>query len=130
METIRQTVVVDCPAHAIYEAFMNQTQHAELTGAPALIENRIGGLYAAYNEDLVGEFTKLVPDEWIVLLWRSEMPTWPEDHFAVISLELSQSYDGTTIEFTASDVPEQCADAIIEGWQDMYWEPLQRKFSW
>jgi activator of HSP90 ATPase len=130
METIRQTITVDCPAHAVYEAFMDQEEHAELTGAPAIIQNQVGGDYSAYNDELVGEFTELVPDELIALAWRSTMPDWPEDHFAEVSLELSQSYDGTTIEFVASQVPSECVDAVVEGWQNYYWNPLIRRFCW
>ncbi len=130
METIRQTVVIDCPAHAVYEAFMDQDEHEELTGAPAVIEATVGGRYQAYNGDLEGEFTRLEPDRLIILRWRSQMPGWPEDHYAVVEMELIQSSDGTTVEFTASDVPAHCADSVEAGWTDYYWEPLGRRFAW
>ncbi len=130
METIRQTIVFDCPAHAFYATFLDPTEYLEFTGAPATIEPHVGGRYAAYNGELAGEFTQLVEDQLIVMKWRSAMEGWPEDHQAVVSLELYQSSDGTTVEFEASDVPEALAPAIEAGWEELFWTPLQKHFAW
>jgi activator of HSP90 ATPase len=129
METIQQSVIIDCPAHAVYQFFTDSREHTELTKALADIEPRIGGNFSSYNGELQGQFTRLVPDEIIVMLWRSTMPDWPEEHFAVLSLELFQSGEGTTVEMTLGDVPGECLDAVEEGWQDYYWLPLQRAMA-
>jgi len=130
METIRQTIVFDCPAHAFYATFLDASELTELTGVPATIEPHIGGRYSAYGGELTGQFTQLIEDRLIVMKWRSDLPDWPEDHDAVVSLELDQSSDGTTVEFEASDVPAELAPAIAAAWQELFWKPLQECFAW
>ncbi len=130
METLHQSIVLDCPAHAVYTAFTDSEEHAEITGLPASIEPEVGGEYTAYNGELQGVFTRLELDTLIVMRWKTVMPDWPEDHFAVVELELWQSSDGTTVEFTISDVPSACAAAVEAGWEDFYWEPLRKHFTW
>lgn len=130
MEDLHQSLVFDCPAHAFYETFLDEEEHAELTGATASIDPREGGHYAAFNYELTGEFIKLVPDELIIMNWRSNIEDWPEDHDALVRIELFQSSDGTTVEFEIIGVPEELAPAIEEGWQTLFWEPLQRHFAW
>jgi activator of HSP90 ATPase len=127
---IHQTITIDCPAHAVYQAFTDEDEHAEITGAPASIDPTVGGAYSAYNDELTGEFTRLVPDELIVMEWRAEMEGWPPDHYAIASIELIQSSDGTTVEFILTDVPPDCVEAVDEGWRDYYWEPMGRYFAW
>ncbi|HUC87437.1 MAG TPA: SRPBCC domain-containing protein [Candidatus Saccharimonadales bacterium] len=130
METIRQTVVFDCPAHAFYAAFLDSSEHAEVTGAAAAIYPHVGGRYSAYNNELIGRFTQLVEDRLIMMQWRAAMPGWPEDHYATVVLELQQSSDGTTVEFEISDVPSELVAAIELGWQQLFWEPLAAYFAW
>lgn len=130
METIHQTVVFDCPAHAFYETFLDEDQHAEIIGSTANIQPYPGGNYQAFEDESQGEFTRLVPDRLIVMRWRSAMEGWPEDHFAVISMELFQSSDGTTVEFEMSDVPGELAPAVEEGWENLLWAPFLRHFAW
>jgi activator of HSP90 ATPase len=130
MEKIRQDVIIDCPAHAVYEAFLNEDQHADFTGSNASIEPKVGGIYSAYDDDLSGEFMRLVPDQLIVMQWKSNMPGWPEEHFATVEMELFQSSDGTTVELNIVDVPAELAAEIEAGWREYYWEPLQRWCAW
>ncbi len=114
----------------MYEALTSDEVTAEFTGAPAKIEAKVGGEYSAYNGDLEGEFTKLVPDELIAMRWRCIMDDWPEDHYSVVTIELFQSSDGTELQFMQSDIPAACVDEVAEGWMDYFWEPMQKMFEW
>jgi activator of HSP90 ATPase len=125
MKTITQSVVFDCPAHAFYRAFMNEAEHEKFTQAAAHIEPKVGGAYTAYDEGLVGEFIRLVPDELIALKWRCVMDGWPEDHYSTVTIELHQSSDGVEVELIQTGVPEACYESIAAGWHEFYWEPLQ-----
>ncbi len=126
---VRQTILIDCPAHAVYAAFTDADEHAEITGAAAHIDPRVGGAYGSYDDAFLGEFTHLDPDHRIVMQWRSTDEDWPDDHWAVISLGLEQSSDGTTIEFVASDVPSEFAEAVDQLWEEMFWQPMQRALA-
>lgn len=130
MDIVRQTITIDCPAHAVYSFFTDQEQHAEITGADATIDPVAGGQFSAYDGELTGEYTKLVLDQLIVMRWKSAMEEWPPEEYAVLSLEFLQSSDGTTVELIMTDVPEGCAEAVDAGWYDHYWEPLQKEFCW
>lgn len=130
METIHQSFVFDCPAHAFYDTFLSGEDLSEVTGSPASIEPYEGGIYAAFNGEIQGWLTRLHDDQEIAFDWRSTMEDWPEDHFAHARLELFQSSDGTTVEIEMTDVPTAFAPAIEAGWQELFWEPLQRHFAW
>jgi activator of HSP90 ATPase len=130
METIRQTIVFDCPAHAFYATFLDAGEHAEITGAPAAIYPHVGGSYMAYGGEVRGQFTRLIEDQLIVMRWRPTLAAWPEDHYAVLAMELYQSSDGTTVEFEISEVPGELAEAIAASWEELFWQPLGAYFAW
>lgn len=130
MESIKQVVDFDAPAHAVYEALTDADITAEFTEAPAEIEPVKGGKYSAFGGDLAGEFTRLVPDELLAMRWRAVMEGWPDDHYSVVTIELFQSSDGTELQFMQTDIPAPCVDDIAEGWMDYFWEPMQKHFAW
>jgi activator of HSP90 ATPase len=131
MESVRQVLIFDCPAHAVYEAFTDVEQHEEVTGAEASIDAVVGGEYHAYDDELVGEFTLLDPDSRIVMRWRPEgVEGWPEGHFAVVAIELTQSSDGTTVEMDITDIPLSFGEAVDGWWQEYYWQPLEKLTAW
>jgi activator of HSP90 ATPase len=130
METIRQTIVFDCPAHAFYAAFLDSSELAEITSSPAAIYPHVGGSYAAYDHQLTGRFTRLIEDQLIVMEWRATLPSWPDDHNAMVVMELYQSSDGTTVEFQIQDVPGELVSAIEAAWQELFWEPFEAYFAW
>lgn len=130
MNVVSQTVIIDCPAAAVYGFFVDAQEHSEITGASASIDPRPGGLFSSCEGEIDGQFTQLLPGELIVMKWRANLEEWPKAEYAVLSLELFQSSDGTTVEMLMTDVPESCAEAVDQIFYEYFWQPLQREFAW
>jgi activator of HSP90 ATPase len=124
--TILQTILVHAPAHEVYEIWMDEEKHAELTGAAARISRRVGGNYITDNGNTSGYFLELYPDRKIVQSWR--MKDWPEGNLSTVSIDLTHAGVDTQITFEQTNIPEDLYEVVLNGWNSRYWEPLKRKF--
>ena len=71
-KTITHEVFLNATPHEVSEAYIDEKQHAEFSGAPAKIERKAGGRFAAYVEHLRGTTQEIEQDRRIVQAWRSE----------------------------------------------------------
>lgn len=124
MPTISQTEHFDCTPHQLYEALMDEKQHAAFTASAAKISPELGGSFSTFGDYATGKNHELVPDQKIVQSWRAS--DWLEDHFSTATFEFTEdSKGGTTLSFTQTDVPEDDLANVAQGWIDYYWEPLR-----
>ena len=126
---IKQSINIDTSPHEIFEAFMDSKKHAELVSSTAKISREAGGEFRIYDSYITGKNIEIIPDKKIVQLWRAEEECWPKEHFSTISLDLEAEGAGTKINFTQTNVPEDCYDDIYKGWYDFYWDPLKEMFK-
>lgn len=127
--TIRQVVTFRASPHQVYEMLMDSRKHARLTGSPASVSRRVGGKFTVYGGDLHGTNLELAPDQRVVQSWRADMDGWPKDHYSRATFSLKETEGNTRLTFTQSGVPEECYDAIKQGWYDYYWTPMQKLFG-
>ena len=125
MKTIKQTVLFKATPHEVYEAVMNSKKHAQFTGSPAKISNKIGGSFSTYDGGLQGKNLQLSPGKKIVQLWRCEMDGWPKEHYSTATFLLTKTKNGTKLAFTQTGVPDSCVKSISGGWKTYYWQPMK-----
>lgn len=124
-KSIEQQVVINAAPARIYEALMDPKRHGELTGAPAEIENRVGGAMSCHGGFVTGINLDLKKDERIVQAWRGK--DWAEGVFSVATFDLKpEGQDKTKVVFTQHGIPDDQAEHISKGWYSHYWEPLTR----
>lgn len=129
VKTIHHSMVVPATPHQVYETLMDSTSHAAFTGQPAAISREIGGESTAYGDSLFFRNVRLVPDKTIVQHWQSAVnKEWPRDHFSTVTYDLQAVPEGTQINFTQEGVPAEQSEHYIQGWDEHYWQPLQKYF--
>jgi activator of HSP90 ATPase len=121
---IRHVVRLQAKPKVIYGALMNSKKHAAFTGAPAKIDPRVGGRFAAWGPHLRGVNVELIAGKRIVQAWRAR--NWPKGHYSIASFELRPAKGGTVLTFTHVGIPAKNAKSINQGWKTHYWSPLKK----
>lgn len=127
MKNIQQTVLINASPHEIYHAFLDSKIHSKITGSNAKIENKVGGLFSVWDGYATGKTLQLIPDKKIVQSWRTS--DWDEKEISTITLELVKDIGGTKLEFSQINIPDRDCENIQNGWNQYYWEPMQKYFS-
>lgn len=123
--TLLQTIELPGSPDAIYAAYVSADLHAAFTGAPAMLEPRVGGTMSAWDGYITGRFERLDQGRRIVQTWQTL--EWPAGFQASrLELSLSPAEGGTRVTMVHAGVPTEQARRYDEGWRDHYWEPLRR----
>jgi predicted ester cyclase/uncharacterized protein YndB with AHSA1/START domain len=122
--TVTQEVFLNATPHEVFEAYIDDKQHAEFTGLPANIDRKPGGRFTVCGQGLSGATLEIEKDRKIVQEWRGSK--WPAGHHSQLSLSLSPIYGGkgTHLSLTQTGVPTDAYDDISKGWREYYWNKL------
>lgn len=124
-KTIRQTVYFDAPPHKVFEALMDSKKHAAFTGDTAKINPRVGGAFSTFGGWATGKTTRLEKDKIIVQSWRTS-DFAQEDPDSKVMFHFSKKGNGTRLVFVQSNVRDDQAEDLKQGWIDFYWDPLKK----
>lgn len=124
LHTLQMQVDFDAPPDAVFEALMDESQHAAFTGHEAMIDWREGGRFSTLGEQQFGHTLVLVPERKIVQAWSHR--SLPTHHFTIVTFELEPYGDGTRLTLTQQGIPEDACGWVEEGWAKYYWEPLRK----
>jgi len=122
--SIQQTVSFKAPASTIYELLMDETLHAEITGGEVKMGRNPNDRFSVFDGYCAGYTIELIPGEKIIQAWRFDEDGWPEDHYSICTFHFKNTLDESILEFTQTNIPEQNIEALNEGWQTYYWEPM------
>jgi activator of HSP90 ATPase len=123
--SIQQTIAFKVPASKIYELIMDENLHSEITGGEVKMGRNIKDSFTIFDGYCTGYNIELIPGEKIVQAWHFEEEGWPKDHYSICTFNLKNLDDGCLLEFTQTDIPQNNIEALKEGWQTYYWEPMQ-----
>lgn len=126
-KTLHQSVAIQASAHDLYEALMDSKKHAAFTGADAKISREVGGKFSVFDDWATGVNVELIPDMKIVQKWRGG--DWPEGYFSEVTFVFKKTKNGTRLEFTQTDIPEEFFEDMEQGWIEWYWEKLKSYFE-
>jgi uncharacterized protein YndB with AHSA1/START domain len=126
--SLRLSAFIPAPPAVVYHAWLNGRQHAAMTGAKATSQARVGGKFTAWDGYIFGQHLELVPDCRIVQSWRTT--EFPEDcPDSRLQVDFVPEADGTRLTLIQSDLPAGEAARYQVGWQQFYFEPIQRYFE-
>ena len=126
--TIKQSVIIPADPEKVYEAFMNARIHSEFTGSKATCDPTVGGKFTAWDGYITGKNVELERGKKIVQEWKTS--EWPEGYGpSKFELTLKKVKNGTEITMIHSNVPEEQATELTEGWNQFYWTPLKDYFK-
>jgi len=125
---IRQKILIPATPEQVYEAFMDAKKHSAFTGSKANGNPKVGGRFTAWDGYISGknlelERGKRIVQEWITTDWPQGYPP------SRLELTFTKTKSGTEISMVHSNVPEEQANDIAEGWNEFYWKPLKKHFK-
>jgi len=112
-KTIKQTISFKAKPEDVYNALMSSKLHSKFTGSKAVISNKVGGKFSAYNKYIIGTNLELVPGKKIVQSWRSS--EWEKGHISKVTFIFSKVKSGTKLSFTHADIPLNDYESIKQG---------------
>ena len=136
-ESIHQEVVFTASRKRVYEALTDakQFEHVvQLSDAmktrmppaapPSQISPEVGAAFSTFGGLIVGRQIELVPNERIVQAWRPAY--WKPGVYSIVKFELADSGSGTKLVLDHKGFPEGDAQSLLKGWNENYWEPLEK----
>lgn len=122
--TIRQTVLLGAPPHAVFEALLDSKRHSAFTGDKAALSRKVGGSFTAFGGYIRGKNLRIEKDKILVQSWRT--PEFKDtDPDSKVTFQFSKKGEGTRLLFVHSNVPDRLAEDFRQGWIDNYWAPLK-----
>lgn len=124
--TIKQKITFPVSAKKLYDFYMKEDLHAEITGTKVRVEKVVGSAFSAGDGYIKGKILHLKPKRMIAQTWRGQ--DWNrEDMDSILVLTFIQVDDHTTqLEMVHANVPEEQADGIRKSWHEHYWKPWKR----
>jgi uncharacterized protein YndB with AHSA1/START domain len=113
----------------VFAAWLDAAEHAAMTGSPATVEAaEVGGRFSAWDGYIDGSFVALEPGVRIVASWRSD--DFPADALdSLLEVLLEPAPGGTRVTLRHGDLPEGQGPALLEGWDEFYFAPMERYFG-
>src|SRR5471032_1288834 len=126
-EAIHQEVVFKVSSQRVFEAMMDEKQFSALTGAPATISRDLGGALSLFGGRISARNLELEPGQRIVQAWRSE--SWKPHLFSVVRFELAAEGADTRLSLDHTGFPAGEARSLAGGWENHYWDTLEKYFA-
>jgi len=122
------SAIIPAGREAIYDAWLDSRQHAQMTGAGAAVaSHKVGDTFMAHDDYITGTNVELVPYSKIVQRWRTaEFAVGDKD--SVITVTFEDATGGTLVTLTHSNLPPHGAQ-YESGWIAYYFEPMKAYFA-
>lgn len=133
--TIHQEVNFKVPPQRLYEVLLNSKQFSactkksfdNFTATSATIDSAVGGTFTVFDGHILGRILELVPGRRIVEAWR--VVDWPAGVYSIARFEFNPNGSGTQLIFDHVGFPEGLKEHLAEGWQQHYWDALNKYFQ-
>jgi activator of HSP90 ATPase len=140
-ESIHQEVRFAASSKRVYDALTESKRFdrvVQLSGVmksaalapmktPTQIVAREGEAFAVFGGYITGRQIELIPAQRIVQAWRTA--SWDPGVYSIARFALLERDGGTTLQFDHTGFPVGEADHLASGWQEHYWDPLQKYLS-
>ena len=111
----------------LYTAWLNSELHSKMTGGEAVVSDKVGGDFTAWDGYIEGENTSLTPFNRIVQSWRTTQFEDQEED-SQIEILLKEVGDQTELTLIHSNLPES-GEHYKNGWENHYFEPMREYFG-
>src|SRR2546430_150393 len=109
-KTIKQTAKFKVSHEVVYDALMDSKKHSKFTGQKAVMSDKVGAKFTAYDGYIDGKNEELVKNKKIVQSWRGS--DWPEGHYSTVTYKIEKDGKGTKLTFTQLNVPDDQVKSI------------------
>ena len=122
MKKIEQVYKIKAPIEKVWQALVDPKLINEWGGGPAKMSTKEGSEFSLWGGDIYGTNTKVVENKLLEQDWFSGHK-WQRP--SKVSFGLSQKDGVTEIKLVQTDIPDDEADDIDQGWKDYYLGPLK-----
>lgn len=132
---IHQEAYFGVTPERLYQALLSPEQFSAstkksfdmFTATSAKIDAREGGAFSLFDGHIIGRILELVPGKRIVEAWR--VVDWPDGVYSIARFDLEPKGTGTQLHFDHTGFPEGLKEHLATGWQQHYWDALNKYFQ-
>lgn len=121
MKTIKQTYFINSSLDEVWQALVNPKYINAWGGGPAKMNDKVGTKFELWGEDIHGKNVEVFPRKKLIQEWFSGDWKTP----SIVTFTLIQEKDNVRINLLHTDVPDNEAKDISDGWKDYYLGPLK-----
>ncbi|GAA6026867.1 hypothetical protein JCM8097_005918 [Rhodosporidiobolus ruineniae] len=110
-------------APTLFDFLTNKDKVPAWSRNPAQIEPKEGAEVVLFGGNIRGKVLKVEAPKVFSMSWRA--PTWPEDHYGTLEMELNQGSNSTTLSLKLSGVPVGKEDETESNLHAFYIRGLQ-----
>ena len=127
-ESLRIEGFMPAAPDAVFQAWLSSREHSAMTGARAVVSNKVGARHSAWDGYAQGKNLTLAKNRRIVQSWRTtEFPERHDD--SMLDVRLSAAKGGTKIVLMQTGIPTGQGKSYREGWRDYYFVPMRAYFA-
>jgi len=121
MKSLRKTYTINAPVKRVWQALVNPKDIAGWGAGPAKMSAKVDASFSLWGGDIHGVNTEVIPEKKLVQKWYGG--TW--DAPSVLTIALHEERGGTRIELTHTNIPDDEAAGIDDGWTSYYFGPMK-----
>lgn len=115
-------------ANELFAVIDDSTAHGEMTGAPASLATEPGSRFTTHGGAIEGWLLGREEGTFIAQAWRPA--DWPPGVYSMVRYDFADvDGGGSQLTLTHSAIPEGAATHLADGWNSMYWTPLEAYLS-
>jgi uncharacterized protein YndB with AHSA1/START domain len=126
MKELSKHYHIDASPHDVFEALTVSETIQEWTGGETdLMNPQVDGNFSLWGGDITGKNLEIVPNQRLKQEWK--LTNWKEP--SLVTIDLIQSPEGTIVEFSQTNIPDEDFESISKGWDEFYFGAIQDLFE-
>ncbi len=125
MKDFKKYYLLSAPPDEVYEALTKADTIEMWTGESAEMSHDSGTEFSLWDGSIVGKNLEFDPGKKIVQHWYFGEQS-PD---SIVTLILHPHKQGTSVELTHTNIPDEAFEDIIQGWNESYFGSLQEFYS-
>lgn len=128
METIELKHHFKVSAKRLYNDWLNDKGHSQMTGGEATAQPIKGSSYTAWDDYISGVQLELEENSYIKQSWRSTEFD-KKDQDSLVEIWLNNNDNGSELKLVHSNIPTGQGDQYKAGWVEHYFEPMEKYYE-
>jgi activator of HSP90 ATPase len=125
MKEFKKYYSIPATADDVYTALTNPVTIQLWTGEPAEMTSEPGDEFSLWDGSITGRNLEFVPGKKLVQEWY--FGDQPEE--SIVTILLHPKGEGTSVELTHTNIPDEDYDDITDGWNRYYFGALREFYS-
>ena len=122
MKSIKQRYEINASVDKVWDALVNPKTIDKWGGGPAKMNDQEGFEFEFWGGDIYGKNKEVIKNKKLVQEWFSGK--WEKP--SIVTFLLESLEDNIKVELIHTDIPDEEADDIEQGWKDYYMIPLKQ----